>query len=75
MEWIKERLGVKMGFPMITDDTGAVASKLGLIHPDKDTNMVRAVFMIDPEGVIRAIIYYLQELGRNMDEYSEPSRR
>lgn len=31
--------------------------------------------MVDPEGVIRAIIYYPQELGRNMDEYSEPSRR
>lgn len=41
---------------------------LGLIHPAKGTNTVRAVFIVDPEAVIRAVIYYPQELGRNMDE-------
>ena len=39
-----------------------------MIHPRKGTNTVRAVFIIDPNGIIRAILYYLQELRRNMDE-------
>jgi len=66
-EWIKERLGVEIQFPIIAD-TGAVAEKLGLIHPGKGTNTVRAVFTVDDKGKIRMILYYPQELGRNMDE-------
>ncbi len=68
MEWIKEKLGVEIEFPIIADDLGRVSSRLGLIHPAKGTNTVRAVFIVDPNGVIRAIIYYPQELGRNIDE-------
>ena len=66
-EWIKENLGVEIEFPIIAD-TGAVANKLGLIHPGKGTNTVRAVFIMDAEGIIRIMLYYPQELGRNMDE-------
>lgn len=66
-EWIKEKLGIKIEFPIIADN-GAVAEKLGLIHPGKGTNTVRAVFIVDDEGDIRIIFYYPQELGRNMDE-------
>lgn len=66
-EWIKEKLDVEIEFPIIAD-TGAVAQKLGLIHPGKGTNTVRAVFIIDAESKIRTILYYPQELGRNMDE-------
>jgi len=66
-EWIKEKLKVEIKFPIIAD-TGKVASTLGLIHPGKGTNTVRAVFFVDPKAVIRAILYYPQELGRNMDE-------
>ncbi len=68
VEWIKENLKVDIQFPIIADDTGNVSKKLGLIHPGKGTNTVRAVFIVDPDGVIRAILYYPQELGRNMDE-------
>ncbi len=68
VEWIKDNLNVEIQFPIIADDTGAVAQKLGLIHPGKGTNTVRAVFIVDPESTIRAILYYPQELGRNMDE-------
>jgi len=68
IEWIEEKLGVEIGFPIIADDTGKVAQRLGLIHPGKGTNTVRAVFIVDPKGIIRAILYYPQELGRNMDE-------
>ncbi len=67
-EWIEEKLGEKIEFPIIAD-TGAVAETLGLIHPGKGTNTVRAVFFVDPKGIIRAILYYPQELGRNMDEF------
>ena len=68
VEWIKDNLNVEIEFPIIADDTGAVANRLGLVHPGKGTNTVRAVFIVDPKGIIRAILYYPQELGRNMDE-------
>ena len=67
-EWIKENLKIEIQFPIIAD-TGKVANTLGLIHPGKGTNTVRAVFIVDPKGTIRAILYYPQELGRNMDEF------
>lgn len=66
-EWIKDHLKVEIQFPIIAD-TGSVASKLGLIHPGKGTNTVRAVLIVDTEGKIRIIFYYPQELGRNIDE-------
>lgn len=68
MEWIKEKLGVEIEFPVIADDCGKVAETLGMIHPAKGTNTVRAVFIVDPAGMVRIIFYYPQELGRNMDE-------
>lgn len=66
-EWIKENLDVDIQFPIIAD-TGAVATRLGLVHPGKGTNTVRAVFIVDDKGIIRIIFYYPQELGRNMEE-------
>jgi peroxiredoxin 2/4 len=68
VEWIKDKLGVQVPFPIIADDMGRVAAKLGMIHPGKGTNTVRAVFLIDPEGTIRLMIYYPQEVGRQVDE-------
>ncbi len=68
IEWIKEKLNVEIKFPIIADDTGRIASLYGMIHPGKATNTVRAVFVIDSNSVIRGILYYPQELGRNMDE-------
>jgi len=66
-EWIKDNLKVDIQFPIIAD-TGKVAETLGLIHPGKGTNTVRAVFVVDDKAKIRIILYYPQELGRNMDE-------
>jgi len=68
VEWIKDKLNVEIKFPIIADDVGNISTQLGLIHPAKGTNTVRAVFIVDPKGTVRAIIYYPQELGRNMDE-------
>jgi peroxiredoxin (alkyl hydroperoxide reductase subunit C) len=69
VQWIKENLKIEIKFPVIADDTGSVAKMLGLVHPGKGTNTVRAVLIVDPKAVIRAILYYPQELGRNMDEF------
>ncbi len=66
-EWIKENMNVEIQFPIIAD-TGKVAEQLGIIHPGKGTNTVRAVFIVDDKGKIRIMFYYPQELGRNMDE-------
>ena len=67
-EWIKDKLKIEIKFPIIAD-TGKVANTLGLIHPNKGSSTVRAVFIVDTKGIIRAILYYPQELGRNMDEF------
>jgi peroxiredoxin 2/4 len=67
-EWIKENLNIQIPFPIIADSTGKIAEAYGMIHPAKGSNTVRAVFMIDPNGIIRLILYYPQEIGRNMDE-------
>ena len=66
-EWIKDNMGVEIEFPIIAD-TGKVAETLGIIHPGKGTNTVRAVFIVDTEAKLRIMLYYPQELGRNMDE-------
>jgi peroxiredoxin (alkyl hydroperoxide reductase subunit C) len=67
IEWIKENLEVEIKYPVIAgNDT--IANKLGMLHPGKGTNTVRAVFIIDPEGKVRLIMYYPQEIGRNIDE-------
>lgn len=67
-EWIKEKLDTAITFPIIADSMGEVAQRLGMIHPGKGSNSVRAVFIIDAEGIIRIMLYYPQEIGRNMDE-------
>ena len=67
-EWIEQNLGQKIPFPIIADPQGTVAKKLGLIHAESSTHTVRAVFIVDDKGVIRAILYYPLELGRLIDE-------
>jgi peroxiredoxin (alkyl hydroperoxide reductase subunit C) len=68
VEWIENTLKVQIPFPIIADDRGQIAEALGMLHPNKGTNTVRAVFVIDDKGIIRLMLYYPQELGRNMDE-------
>jgi peroxiredoxin (alkyl hydroperoxide reductase subunit C) len=72
---IKEKIEFKgmknmeVTFPLIEDITMEVAKKYGMIQPgESSTKAVRAVFFIDPKGMIRAIIYYPLSLGRNFDE-------
>jgi peroxiredoxin (alkyl hydroperoxide reductase subunit C) len=66
---IEEKVGVKVPFPVIADLDQKVARAYGMVHEAvSDTATVRAVFAIDPKGVIRAILYYPMSLGRNVDE-------
>lgn len=67
-DWIEENLKVTISYPIIADDQGKVAQQLGMISPAKGSNTVRAIFIVDPEGKVRTMFYYPQELGRNMDE-------
>lgn len=60
---------VEVKFPLIEDITMEVARKYGMIQPgESSTKAVRAVFFIDPKGIIRTIIYYPLSLGRNFKE-------
>ncbi|HAE21790.1 MAG TPA: peroxiredoxin, partial [Spirochaetaceae bacterium] len=60
---------VEVKFPLIEDITMDVAKKYGMIQPgESNTKAVRAVFVIDPKGIIRTIIYYPLSMGRNFDE-------
>jgi len=66
-EWIKDNLDVEIEFPIIADDRGMVAEALGMI-PNGASITARAVFIVDPNGKIRAIVYYPAEVGRDWDE-------
>ena len=60
---------IEVTFPLIDDVSMRIARAYGMIMPGEDTTKaVRAVFVIDPRGVVRTIIYYPLSLGRNVDE-------
>jgi peroxiredoxin 2/4 len=66
---IEEKLKTKITYPMIADLNTSIAQKYGMIHPGASaTATVRAVFVIDPNRVVRALIYYPLTNGRNIDE-------
>jgi len=68
LQW-KGMKNVEVKFPLIEDIKMDVARLYGMIQPQQsDTRAVRAVFIVDPEGKIRLIIYYPLNIGRNFDE-------
>jgi peroxiredoxin (alkyl hydroperoxide reductase subunit C) len=68
LEW-KNLKDIEVTFPLIEDIKMDVANKFGMIQPGQsNTQAVRAVFVIDPKGIIRTILYYPLSTGRNFDE-------
>ena len=66
---IKEKFGVEIKFPIIADLNMKVAQSYGMIQPGaSDTAAVRATFLIDPNGVLRAMVYYPMNAGRSVAE-------
>ncbi|MDX1395229.1 MAG: peroxiredoxin [Gemmatimonadota bacterium] len=72
LAWLRnmeEKLGVAIPFPVIEDLSMRVAHAYGMIHPaSSETSAVRAVFVIDREGILRAMIYYPKDNGRSIPE-------
>lgn len=67
IEWIKDNMNIEITFPIVAAND-KIAMQLGMLHPGKGSNTVRAVFVGDPKGKVRLILYYPQEIGRNIDE-------
>jgi len=66
---VEEKTGTKIPFPVIADLSKEVSMAYGMIHPGQSkTETVRCVFIIDPNQIIRVILYYPLTTGRNMDE-------
>lgn len=66
---IEEKFDVTIPFPIIEDLSMNVARAYGMIHPGaSDTSAVRATFVIDDQGILRAMVYYPMTNGRSVDE-------
>jgi peroxiredoxin 2/4 len=66
---IEETMGVQIKFPVIADLSQQVAQLYGMVHtPASVTATVRCVYFIDPKNIVRAMIYYPLNVGRNFDE-------
>ncbi len=69
LENIKGKMGVTIPYPMVADIGMGVSQLYGMIHPGASTTAtVRAVFIIDPKRIIRALVYYPMNVGRNVNE-------
>lgn len=67
---IKDIFGIDIPFPIIADLDMKVAQAYGMIQPGaSDTQAVRATFVIDPQGILRAMVYYPMTNGRSVDEF------
>ena len=68
-ENLRQIMDTEIPYPLIADLSTDVAQKYGMIHPGAAaTATVRAVFVIDPKRIVRALVYYPMNVGRNVDE-------
>jgi peroxiredoxin 2/4 len=66
---IAAEFGVEVPFPIIEDPSMVIAAAYGMIHPGaQDSSTVRATFVIDPDGIIRAMSWYPMSTGRSVEE-------
>ncbi|MCI2282783.1 peroxiredoxin [Colwellia sp. MSW7] len=67
---IKDNFGVDIQFPIIDDLSMKVANAYGMVQPGaSDTSAVRSTFLIDPNGMLRAMVYYPMSNGRSIPEF------
>ena len=68
LEWNGKK-NIEIKFPLIEDIRMDVSKLYGMVQPGQsNTQAVRAVFVVDPKGKIRTILYYPLSMGRNFDE-------
>lgn len=66
---IEDRFGVRVPFPIVEDSSMTIARAYGMLRPGAaDSSTVRATFVIDPDGIVRAITWYPMSVGRSVDE-------
>ena len=66
---IEQHFKTTIPFPIIADLNKEIATLYGMIMPgESKTETSRCVFVIDPSGILRAMIYYPLTTGRNTDE-------
>ncbi len=69
LDWIRDKIGVNVEFPVIEDLSMEVANAYGMLDPtSRTTATVRACYFIDPDQIIQAVIYYPMYVGRSIDE-------
>jgi peroxiredoxin (alkyl hydroperoxide reductase subunit C) len=69
LEWIRDKIGVNVEFPVIEDLSMEVANAYGMLDPtSRTTATVRACYFIDPDQIIQAVIHYPMYVGRSIDE-------
>ncbi|MFN6980652.1 MAG: peroxiredoxin [Brevundimonas sp.] len=72
LAWLKDiyrRFGVKVTFPVIEDPSMAIGHAFGMVDAgSSDSATVRASFVIDPDGIVRAVSWYPMNIGRSVDE-------
>lgn len=72
LAWVKDiysRSGVKVTFPIIEDPSMAIGHAFGMVDAgSSDSATVRATYVIDPQGIVRAISWYPMNIGRSVDE-------
>ena len=72
LAWLKDiyrRFGVKVSFPIIEDPSMAIGQAFGMVDAGSgDSATVRATFVIDPDGIVRAVSWYPMNIGRSVDE-------
>ncbi len=69
LDWIRDKIGVNVEFPVIEDLSMEVAKAYGMLDPtSRTTATVRACYFIDPDQIIQAVIHYPMYVGRSIDE-------
>ena len=69
LDWIRDKIGVNVEFPVIEDLSMEVANAYGMLDPtSRTTATVRACYFIDPDQIFQAVIYYPMYVGRSIDE-------